>query len=616
MRLRHRVPKGIKTKRRTLQHGSKKNEDEDWEDWEDDHHGQESDEDEWSDYDPEHDEEVHEDYEEEHPSWTDEEPEHEYYEEEDHEEPVLEDEVSESNEHWNEDGDRFHDMVNVHHEDDEGGDQSKHHKVGACIDTIDMVHFEEVLDELDHVLEENEENDGEFLSVNHELLISTYNLMLDAFHCSHFYEEELHESGEEEHGDDEDYYWEDEEEHNDHDHDWEGADEDHGDHEDHEEEAETHDDGDFHETDWEDVDHEILSDDEHHEPEESHEEHHEEDANEENWDDPNWDDSNFLDDPWAPKHPPQHGEELLEESEEEHGHTAEDHEGEGDHHEEHEGGVSHGGDASPVSEEEIKEEEHDQDVHHHVEEKADDFIENVLDSVDLEDIEPRYEDIPHYRDIIYAVEFRIFDLMVNLPYEKTEAVIDPIEDIDNALYYYHELEDLAISLTIEKKAIYKELNYLQKITDGMDGYRSEMLSFFEYNNIYEEIDGTIPTEDEECNDLKQVIDIQAEEYNRNATKANEATGHLINTVEHLDKDLEGLRDKIAEKKEMSNSEKAAFVVTLLPKMVEIQHEFEAYASSLDINLEKIEHRKDAVKEVITEMKMCAQHNYANQFDRI
>jgi predicted nucleic acid-binding Zn-ribbon protein len=143
-----------------------------------------------------------------------------------------------------------------------------------------------------------------------------------------------------------------------------------------------------------------------------------------------------------------------------------------------------------------------------------------------------------------------------------------------------------------------------------------MLMFYQFQEIFDETDGMIPLDDEECNEMKQVLDLHGEDYFRNASKANEASGHLKNTIDHLNKDLDGLREKIASKTEISNAEKAAFVVTLLPKLVEIQHEFEAYSSSVDVNLEKVEDRREKVKELLTQLRMCAEHNYPNHGLRI
>ena len=547
------------------------------------------------------------DWEEEHPSWTEEEPTHEYYEEEDHVEPHLDDEVPESNEHWNHDGDRFHDMVSVHHVEDDGHHEGERHRLGECIETIDMFHYEQMLNDLDHVLEENEHNSGEFISVDHELMISVYNGMLDFFNCVH------HTEGAEQGDAEEEYYWDEDHDEENHD-DWYHEEGDHDDwyHEE-SEEHEDHPEEDVEVSSWEEAEHDIDHHEEHEEHDENdeHDEHEDEwgsDWDDAEWDDEDWDDSEFLEDPWHSDHEDDHDLWGDEDHHEEEWDTEHEEEHEDDHHEE-EHGVDH---HEHEDHDEASIEEHMHDIHNKVEEKADKFIEEAMHDADLNDIQAKYENIPHYRDVIYALEYRIFDLLENFPYEREEAEIDPIEDIDSALHHFQSLDELSTNLIVENRDLYKEISFLEKITEGMEGHRQEMLSFYDLEAVFEETEAMIPLEDQECEEVKQVLDIEAEDYFSNASKANEASGHLKNTLDHLNSDLEALRQKMAQRDEMSNSEKAAYVVTLLPKMVDIQHEFETYSNSVDLNLEKIKHRKDRVKEVIIQLKMCAEHNYHHE----
>ena len=647
-------------KKKSLHRIGKKN-DEYEDEWDHDDHG------EWDheDYEDHEDDEHYEEHEEDHPSWTVEEPTHNYYEEEEHEEPHYEDEVPESNEHWNSDGDRFHDKVQIHNLEVDCKNGGKHHRVGECIDSMDMFHFEQTLDELDHALEDNDHNDGEFISINHELMISAYNLMLDVFHCvehakeienSHeeeepekdheeeYYWDEDHDGEEEdnyEHYDDDHHEWEDEHNDNEDHHEWEDEHHDNEDHYDWEEENydhhedgwgnevhDEHSDQELETSNWDDAEHEIEHEDHHEDHEDHNVEHHEDewgsDWDDAEWDNEDWDDSEFLDDPWDSEHAEDqdlwgdhHDDEQDWDSEnqEEHGEEHEHHEHE-EEHEHHEHEEEHEHHDSSDTHDEASLEEHTHDIHNKIEEKADKFIDEAMHTADLTDIQAKFDDIPHYRDVIYALEYRMFDLLENFPYEHEEAEIDPIEDIDSAIHHFHSLDELSTSLIVENESLYKEISYLEKITEGMEGHKSEMLTFYGFDSIYEETEAMIPIDDEECGEIKQVIDIEAEDYFGNASKANEASGHLKNTIDHLNSDLTSLREKIAERTEMSNSEKAAYVVTLLPKMVDIQHEFETYSTSVDLNLEKIKHRKQRIKEVLIELKMCAEHNYHHEETRI
>ena len=143
----------------------------------------------------------------------------------------------------------------------------------------------------------------------------------------------------------------------------------------------------------------------------------------------------------------------------------------------------------------------------------------------------------------------------------------------------------------------------------MEGHKQEMLDFYGFWDSFEETKAMIPSDDKECFDISQAFEILAEEYFLNASKGKVAAEHLRITVEKLNKDLEELKEKIAEKSDMNNSEKSVFVVTLLPKIVDVQHDMDAYSSSLNVNLDKIQEKRDKVKDVIIKYRMCAEHNY-------
>jgi hypothetical protein len=324
------------------------------------------------------------------------------------------------------------------------------------------------------------------------------------------------------------------------------------------------------------------------------EEHHVDEHGEEDYVD------NTVEEHHTPEEETHEEETHEEETHEEETHEEETHEDETHEHEEHEHATI----------DEINEEQHEQEIHHEVEERADEFVEHHY-SINIEEVNAKYEDITHYKDVLYAVEYRLYDLMLNLPYDKEEAQIDPIENLDTAVYYFHELEDCSIGLTVENEQIFKELRFLEATTEEMEGHKTEMLRFYGLLTAYEETNALIPVGGDQCNDIAQTIDILSDDYFNYASKANEAAGHLRNTVEHLNRDLKELKEKIAQKSELNNSERAVFVVTLLPKIVDIQHEFEAYSGSLSVKLDAIHNQREDVKDVVIKYRMCAEHNYQN-----
>ena len=373
------------------------------------------------------------------------------------------------------------------------------------------------------------------------------------------------------------------------------------------EEEEEHEEGHEH-NDWDEIEeHEHDEEEEFwHEDEHENGEHHDE-----------WDEEDGSD--WEHEHDHEHGEGHDHEDEEEweleheEGH---DHENEEEWELEHEEGHDH--EHGDEEEEEHNEEDdwehveeeivHDQEIAdtEHEEHETGESTEEEKESAEkeflskLHETKMSYDDLTQVSLVVDGLMKKYNNMFLDFPKEVSTNTDSETQELEST---YEKIKEFIHDVVEKRDSIHKEIDFLKEHFNSVKYSREEVLDFYSYKNLWEELDHHADSNDENWIQKKKILDLEVTDFVQNVKEVLKNLNSVNSLQELIWSETQFVRDQMNSEKSVTVKEKVVGLPTLIQKMVEIKFDIDKDLNNSVLKITQIKEQKSEFMENLTDMSV-------------
>ena len=321
---------------------------------------------------------------------------------------------------------------------------------------------------------------------------------------------------------------------------------------------------------------------------------------------------------WAEDHDGSHP--VYENDEEGEGEWEHHHEEEGEwehHHEDGEGEDEH------EHEDEHHEEEHDEesdwehvesainheeeiaDEEHHEHEEGSESTEDLEETekeffAKLNETKMSYDDLTQVSLVVDGLMKKYNNMFLDFPKEISNNIETETQELEKT---YERIKEFIHDVVEKKDSIHKEVEFLKEQFSSVKFSREEVLEFYSYHSLWEELDHHADATDEDWQQKKKILDLEVTEFVENIKEVMKNL-HSVESLQNLIwSETQFVRDQMNSEKSVTVKDKIVGLPTLIQKLIEIKFDVDKDLNNTILKITQVKEQKSQFRESMTDMQV-------------
>ena len=168
---------------------------------------------------------------------------------------------------------------------------------------------------------------------------------------------------------------------------------------------------------------------------------------------------------------------------------------------------------------------------------------------------------------------------------------------------YDQLNEFIEEVYTKKETIDSEMEYLIDHVDAIKFTRLDVLDFYHYKSLFEEIENNVLEDNDDWNSKVKILDIEVSEFvshvkdiSRSLNNAESAQLIIWNETEFIKKQLES-------EKALSINEKISGLPSLIQKMLNVKFDIDLFLNQISLKLKLVRNQKKQFKTTLVDMQV-------------